>query len=116
MGVIHHGSFVAYLEEARVELLRQLGRPYDEVRAAGLDFAVLELVVRYRRAVRFDDVVDIAAEVGGVTRTTFQVGYLLEVGGEPCATAVTVHGAVKPDGRPARMPPWIADLLGHRSG
>jgi acyl-CoA thioesterase FadM len=50
--------------------------------------------------------------VDGLTRTTFQVGYLLEVGGQARATAVTVHGAVGPTGRPARMPAFLADLVG----
>jgi acyl-CoA thioesterase FadM len=54
--------------------------------------------------------------VGGLTRTTFQVGYLLEVSGEVRATAVTVHGAVDGAGRPSRMPAFLADLVGSGGG
>jgi hypothetical protein len=28
----------------------------------------------------------------------------------PVATAVTVHGAVTPDGRPTRLPAWLVDM------
>ncbi len=104
MGVIHHSAYAAYLEEARAMLLRQGGHPYDQVRAAGIDFAVLELFVRYRRPLRFDEVVDIHVRVGHLTRTTFQVAYLLQVAEEPRSTAVTVHGAVDGDGKAVRMP------------
>ena len=38
----------------------------------------------------------------------FQIAYLLTVDGATAATAVTVHGCVDPDGRPMRMPAWIA--------
>jgi acyl-CoA thioester hydrolase len=110
MGIIHHGSYAAYLEEARVALLRQHGRPYGGVRDEGVDLAVLEVYVRYRRPIRFDEVVDVHVTIGELTRATFQVGYLLTVEAETRATAVTVHGAVDADGRGRRMPSWLAEL------
>ncbi|MGD0313927.1 MAG: thioesterase family protein [Acidimicrobiales bacterium] len=114
MGIIHHGALIPYLEEARAAFLRFAGHPYDEVRAAGIDFTVLELYVRYRRPLRFDEVVDIHVMVDGPTRTVFEVGYLLQVVGETRADAVTVHGAVDGDGRGRRMPGWVAQLAGTR--
>jgi acyl-CoA thioester hydrolase len=110
MGVIHHSAFVPYLEEARAALLRHEGHPYDLVRAEGIEFPVLEVYVRYRRPLRFDEVVDVAVSVGELTRTTFQVGYLLTVAGETRATAVTVHGAVDGRGRGRRLPLWLDGL------
>jgi acyl-CoA thioester hydrolase len=111
MGVIHHGAYAAYLEEARVSLLRHAGFPYQQVRSDKVDFAVLELVVQYRRPLRFDDVVDIHVTVGRLTRATFQVAYLLTVDGQTRATAVTVHGAIDPSGRAARMPAWLFEVI-----
>jgi len=114
MGIIHHGAYPAYLEEARAAMLRDAGYPYETVRSGpeGVDFAVLELYVRHRRPLRFDDEVRIHVVVDGLKKTTFQVGYLLEVEGEVRATAVTVHGAVDPTGRPSRMPAFLTDLVG----
>jgi acyl-CoA thioester hydrolase len=114
MGIIHHGNFPAYLEEARAALLRESGFPYEAVRAGndGIDFAVLEFYLRHRRPLRFDDLVDVHVVVEDLTRTTFQVGYLLTVEEEVRATAVTVHGAVDVRGRPSRMPAFMSDLTG----
>ncbi len=112
MGIIHHGSYVPYLEEARAALLRDLGHPYDEVRAGGIEFAVLEAYVRYRQPLYFDEVVDVHVALGNLTRTTFQVGYLLTVAAESRATAVTVHGAVDPQGRGRRVPRWLETVVG----
>jgi acyl-CoA thioester hydrolase len=112
MGIIHHAAYLPYLEEARAALLRRVGHPYDEVRSEGIDFSVIEAFVRYRRALRFDDVVDVHVAVGSLTRTTFQLGYLLTVDGDIRATAVTVHGAVDSQGRGKRMPGWLASLIG----
>ncbi len=109
MGVIHHAAYVPYLEEARAALLEWLGHPYEQVRADdGVDFGVLELSVRYRAPLRFGETVDVGAAVGGLTRATFQVAYLLAVDGTPRSTAVTVHGAVDRHGRATRLPSWLA--------
>jgi acyl-CoA thioester hydrolase len=112
MGIIHHAAYLPYLEEARAALLRHVGHPYDEVRREGIDFSVLEAYVQYRRALRFDDMVDVHVTLGNLTRTTFQLGYLLTVGGETRATAVTVHAAVDAQGRGQRMPQWLGSLNG----
>ena len=49
MGVVHHSSYLLYLEEARVAWLRATGHGYPELRAAGVDFAVIEAFVQYRQ-------------------------------------------------------------------
>jgi acyl-CoA thioester hydrolase len=112
MGVIHHGAYAPLLEEARVAMLRHAGHSYDELHGAGTDLVVLELYIRYRRPLRFDEVVDIWVTVGALTPATFQMAYLLEVEGETRSTAVSVHGAVSSGGRPSRLPKWLAALGG----
>ena len=110
MGIVHHGRYFPYLEEARVAYLRQIGHPYTEWRDAGLDSAVLEAYVRYRQPLRFDDEVDVHLELASATRTTFQMAYLLTTGGRAAATAVTVHGMVTAEGRPTRLPAWLVEM------
>jgi acyl-CoA thioester hydrolase len=107
MGIVHHSRYLPYLEEARVEYLRHIGRPYHEIRATGIEMAVLEAFVQYRQPLRFDDVVEVHVAMGTVTRTTFQMTYLLTVDGGIRATAVTAHGAITPDGRATRLPEWF---------
>lgn len=116
MGVIHHAAYLPYLEEVRVEYLRSIEHPYGAVRSGrgedSRDFPVLEVSVRYRKPLRFDQEVDVSLMVGAVTRTTFQIAYLLSVGGDAMATAVTVHGCVDRRGRPARLPEWVGEKAG----
>jgi acyl-CoA thioester hydrolase len=111
MAVVHHAAYLLYLEAARVEYLRALGHPYDAIRAEGFDFPVLEVGVSYRKPLRFDDLVDVHVVIAEVKGATFQMGYLLGVDGEARATGVTVHGVVTSDGRPARTPGWLRDLV-----
>lgn len=110
MGIVHHSRYLPYLEEARVAYLRAIGHPYTEWREAGLDSAVLEAYVRYRRPLRFDDVVDVHLLLASASRTTFQMAYLLTLDDDAAATAVTVHGMVTAAGRPTRLPEWLAEM------
>ena len=110
MGIVHHSRYLPYLEEARVEYLRAIAHPYQSLREEGFDIAVLEAALRYRQPLRFDDVVKVHLRFGKATRTTFQIAYLLTVDGEARATGVTVHGCVTSEGRPVRLPDWLANL------
>jgi len=116
MGVVHHGSYAQYLEAARVELLRSVGHSYADVRAGGIDFAVVDLTIRYERPLHFDDEVWIALWVAEASRASFTVRYELGVEQRRCATAQTRHAAVGSDGRPRRLPQWVADLPAAMAG
>ena len=107
MAVVHHARYLPYLEEARVAWMRAMGHSYLQLRQEGIDFAVIEAWVGYRSPLRFDDEVDVHVALGKLTRMTFQLAYLLTVDDTACATAVTVHAGVSPDGRPARLPEWL---------
>jgi acyl-CoA thioester hydrolase len=109
MGIVHHSRYLPYLEEARVAFLRHVGHPYTEWRESGIESAVLEAYLRYRRPLCFDDVVAVHTSLAAVTRATFQMAYLLTVDDHAAATAVTVHGAVTSNGRPTRLPAWLSD-------
>ncbi len=51
-GVVWHGSYIAWMEEARVECLRSLGIDYADLVALGCELPVVELAVRYHRPLR----------------------------------------------------------------
>jgi acyl-CoA thioester hydrolase len=111
MGVVHHAAYLPYLEETRIAFLESAGRPYDAVRADGVDIAVLEVFAAYRKPLRFGEEVAVHLDYGALTLATFQIAYLLTVDGEARATAVTVHGCMSPAGPPVRVPAWLKALL-----
>ncbi|MEO5838734.1 MAG: thioesterase family protein [Acidimicrobiales bacterium] len=110
MGIVHHASCLPYLEESRVAYLRSIDHDYVSVREAGLNFAVIEVALKYVRPCYFDDVVTVRLRLGTRTKATFQIEYLLTVGAETRLTAVTAHGCIDHQGRPLRLPAWLADL------
>jgi acyl-CoA thioester hydrolase len=47
-----HGSYLAWMEEARVECLRTIGIDFAELVALGCDLPVVELSIRYHQPIR----------------------------------------------------------------
>lgn len=111
MGVAHHGSYLPWLEEARVGYLRVCGHPYTEVRAGGTDIAVVECHVRYRASAVFEDELTVHCLVASPTGATFEIAYLVRRADEAISTAVTVHAFLESaTGRPLRPPEWVRDI------
>lgn len=63
MGVAHHGSYVAWFEEARTEWLRARGKSYRDWERDGVLLQVVELTVRYLAPARYDDLLAITTFV-----------------------------------------------------
>lgn len=51
-GVVWHGRYLQWLEEARIELLRSRGIDFAELVAIGCDLPVVDLTLRYHKSMR----------------------------------------------------------------
>jgi acyl-CoA thioester hydrolase len=62
-GVMWHGAYLAWLEEARVEALAAAGLAYSDLSARGLELPVVSLAIDYRQALLHGDAVELQSEV-----------------------------------------------------
>ena len=51
-GIVWHGTYITWMEEARVQRLQAAGLPFEALVALGCDLPVVDLAVRYRRSLR----------------------------------------------------------------
>jgi acyl-CoA thioester hydrolase len=106
MGVAHHGSYVAWFEEARTEWMRARGASYRAMEDAGDLLLVVHLDVRYRSSVTYDD--ELAIEVGLIeTRNaSVTIGYVARSVADArlVATGRTTLACVGRDGKLRRLP------------
>jgi len=78
MGVVHHASYLIYLEEGRTALMRDnLNLPYEEVERAGFAFAVRKLDVRYRQGAVYGDEIVVHTHIEGMRGASITYGYRL---------------------------------------
>lgn len=62
-GVMWHGAYVAWLEEARVEALAEAGLAYSVLSSRGLEMPVVQLSVDYQAPLTHGDQVEIRSLV-----------------------------------------------------
>lgn len=109
--VAHHSAYVVWLEEARIEALRSIGRSYRSLEADGVLMPVIEVQVRYKRALRFDDHPELVTTVVPEGRTRLRFETVITNEGQACAEASVTVAVVNGDGRPIRMPEALAAAI-----
>lgn len=123
MGVVYHGTYLRYLEHARVEFIRDIGFAYADLERMGIGLPVIDLAVTYLSSARYDDLVTVEvglaklgfARLNFVYRLTVQPGDRHEFDGpEPIELlrAQTFHACLDMrEHRATRMPEPVYDML-----
>lgn len=115
MGVVHHASYVPWLEIGRTEILRDCGVTYADLERSGVFLVIVKLEVRYRRPVLYDDVVQVRTTVTGGSRVKIEHDYELVITEraskpytETAAVATTTLACVDHNGKIQALPSWLA--------
>lgn len=106
-GIVHHSVYLVWFEEGRSELSRRLGMPYSGLERAGVELLLTRSEVRYLKAVRYDNEVEIRTRAREVKsrRMVFEYQAVRVADGVVAATGTTEHLAVsRTSGRPVRIP------------
>jgi acyl-CoA thioester hydrolase len=62
-GVVWHGSYIAWMEEARISALRDVGLEYAALVSLGCDLPVIDLSLNYRASVKMGDEVRVRSRL-----------------------------------------------------
>jgi len=111
MGIVHHATYLTYVEAGRVEYLRRRGADYRALMERGFHMPVVEALLRYRRTARFDDELVVEARLGALTRVTVRFDYTVLREGDLIVEGHTLLACVDETHKPRRIPADIVDLL-----
>ncbi len=91
MGVVHHASYLSYLELARIEWLRRRGITYASWAEHGVHLPVVEVSLKYRAPARFDEELDVETSLGEIGAASVRFDYRLVRAGDQrlCAEGFT---------------------------
>jgi acyl-CoA thioester hydrolase len=94
-GVVWHGHYVKYLENARWALMERIGHDLDDMLASGYGWPVVDLQLKYVRYSRFRDRIRVRASLVEWEHR-LAINYLITdaASGERVARARTVQVAV----------------------
>ena len=106
MGIVHHASYVVWLEEGRSNWMRVHGSSYAQFEREGLVLAVTDLNVRYKRSARYDQPVTVRCWVESVRSRQMQFNYEIvdPATGEIFVAASTKHVCLDRNGKLVNIP------------
>jgi acyl-CoA thioester hydrolase len=113
MGVVYHTRYLEWFESARTELLRAAGLPYKSIEDQGFFLPVIEAYCRYQFPVRYDEVVNLTAELEEISRLKIRLRYRVFAEGDPVqrADGWTLHCFTGKNGKPVRAPKDLIDTI-----
>jgi len=108
---VNHAVYVTWFEIARTEALRNHGILLAGPHAAGFQFVVSELEVRYRKAAVADDLVRIESVIVELRGASSRWRHRVWRDDELLVEGMVRVGLVGPGGRVARMPDAMRSQL-----
>ncbi|MCW2615531.1 MAG: thioesterase superfamily protein [Frankiales bacterium] len=103
-GVAFNGHYLTWADEAATALMAELGTPYAELLARGLDTSVVASELAWSAPARWGDVVDVDGEVAKLGRTSFVFALTIRVGERACCVVRTTYVLVDRDRTPVALP------------
>ena len=99
-GIIHHSNYINWMEDARMNLMEQIGLSYKQMETMEINSPVVSLSIEYRCDVKFDDTVVIDTKLLSYDGYNMEVAYRMfdKETGEDRAIAKSKHCFVNKSG------------------
>ena len=113
LGVVWHGDYWRYFEDARTEALRACGWSYREMEKDGIMLPLVEAHIEYFKPATYDDLLTVKAFIREPPTARLRFDYeVLNEAGVKLASGYTVLGFVDATTRrPCRPPARLRDLF-----
>lgn len=114
MGITHHSNYIRFMEEARVDLMDQLGYGFDRMEAEGVVSPVVSVECQYKHPTTFKDLIDIEVDVAESSPLKITFRYTMRCNGTLVCLGRSTHCFLE-NGRPVvladRFPTLYQALL-----
>ena len=101
MAIVHHSNYIRWFEEARVDWFEQMGLPFAQIEAMGIQIPVVSCAARYHVSARFGDTVEIFLACRTYNGVRLAVSYEVrsKTTGALLATGESEHCFLNPAGK-----------------
>lgn len=110
-GVVYYANYLRYMERARTELLAERGIDVAGYHNKGYLFAVVNVIVHYKKPAVLGDVIDVITEVRDVTNVTITLSHRIFRENDLLVEATVRLACITKDGKPQRLPEEFTSLL-----
>jgi acyl-CoA thioester hydrolase len=117
MGIVHHASFIVYLEEGRSHYARARGADYAQLIDMGYYLTVAEIHARYAVPARYGQTLVVRCWIDDLKSRSITFGYEVSDSetGTVHVTGQSRHICITHDGQVARIPEaWLKAVKGEQ--
>jgi len=112
MRIVYYANYLVWFEVGRREVLKACDLSYAEMEKKGIFLPVKEAYVNYIKPARYEDKLDIEAEITEINRAKIKIIYQIKREDELLATGFTFHLFINEQGRAVRAPMELVKKLG----
>ena len=112
-GVVFYANYLKFFERARTEMLRAMGYEQDALMInPGIVFAVRSVQIEYLKSARFNELIEVSAEVIYAKRASLTFEQLITRGDDVLCTSITRIACLDTNTlRPKEIPKILQELL-----
>ena len=100
MGITHHSNYIRWMEEARIDFLKQIGWGYEEIESMGIISPVTSVECKYKSTTTFADEVYIDIWVEEFKGVKLKIRYNMQKSdGTSVCEAVSEHCFINKEGK-----------------
>jgi acyl-CoA thioester hydrolase len=111
-GVVFHANYLKFFERARTEMLRAMGHEQDRLMAEGTIFVVRSVQVDYLLPARFNDQLQVSAEISFIKKASFDFEQQITRGDEVlCRGVIRIACLNAETMRPKAIPESLQEQL-----
>ncbi len=103
-GIIHHSSYVIYLEEARIAYFRSIGCEINALEKHKQFCIVIDLFLKYLKPLNSGEEIEVRVTLANHTKVRFQLNYEIYRGKTLTTTASTSHCFINEEHKPIPIP------------
>jgi len=113
MGVVYYARYFEFFEQARTELLNDLGIIVTEIEDEGFFLPVVSATCDYKDGARFEDKIIVRTTIKIPPRARLIIEYEVyrKVDDHLLVTGQTIHGFIDKEGKPKRPPKSLLEKL-----
>ena len=113
MGVVYYTRYFEYFEEARTEMLADIGLVVSEIENKGYYLPVVSAICNYKEGAHFEDEIIVKTEIKETPKARLKIEYeiLREKDNHFLADGYTIHGFINKEGHPKRPPKFLVNAI-----
>ncbi|MDD3238802.1 MAG: acyl-CoA thioesterase [Lachnospira sp.] len=112
MAIVHHSNYIRWFEEARTDILEQIGFGYEKMEEVGIISPVLAVNAEYKSMTHYADIVCIETRLSNYNGVKMTVSYIVKdkKTGEVRCTGESRHCFLNKEGRPLSLKRSYPDI------